>query len=147
MIKIKNWEELHKTEQKEKGEEFIIEVLEVSSNISQICIQKRECNNLNMLTRIYSDQPTEKILSVLKCYGFDIEFQEEPTLTDREWHWLMYFSDGRKVSMYRVERRAKPSNVIINGEEISYTLELFPWLKAGMYTSVEDLLKLKRKST
>jgi hypothetical protein len=143
IMKISKWEELHKTEQKEKGEEFIIEVLEVSSNISQICIQKRECNNLNMLTRIYSDQPTEKILSVLKCYGFDIEFQAEPTLTEEEFCFLSCFASEND---YEIKRGY--SKIIGIHEGIRYLIinpDLFQFIKEGESWKVEDLLKLKRK--
>jgi hypothetical protein len=79
MIKIKNWEDLHTID----NEKYIIRKAH-----SCISIDLKNGEFISVAIISLEELEDNAILSVLKLFGFDVEFVEEPTLTEEEFVFL-----------------------------------------------------------
>jgi hypothetical protein len=132
MIKIKKWEDLHGIEN---------EKYQIRKAHSCIGIDLKNSEFTNVAVISSEELENNAILSVLKLFGFDVEFQEEPTLTEEEFCFLSCF-------LYAEDKTIATINGITYLE--SQTLQalkngMFSFIKERETWKVKDLLKLKRK--
>ena len=95
----------------------------------------------------------EKTLAILKVFGFDIEFEEAPKLSKREWHLVNFLEEcwwiARDESKYLYAHEIRPSKS--NGEWGSLARHdfielpdvLFPFITPDRAWSVKELRELE----
>lgn len=88
-MKIKEWNELNGV----KNEQFKIFAPVIIDNKLDF-MQIRQIDNL-FISEIRPRSIEKKITILwLKSFGFDIEFEEQPKLTEQEWHLVRGLPDG-----------------------------------------------------
>jgi len=89
-MKIKKWQELDLV----KNSQYRIDFNFLNEEKFKT-IQIRRISDNYFITEIRHNQvPTETVISFLKTFGFDIEFEEPIRLTEKEWHQVRVFDDG-----------------------------------------------------
>ncbi|MCK9482498.1 MAG: hypothetical protein M0R38_12220 [Bacteroidia bacterium] len=108
------------------------------------------------VVEIYFDTtPKDKILAILKLFGFDIEFEEAPKLSKREWHLVNYLPEdwwiARNMILYAFQSKPIETSVGYfcgkpNDEHIKLTNGLFPFIGYDRAWSVKELRELEVSS-
>jgi hypothetical protein len=139
MIKIKNWEDLDDV----GNDNYYVRYfngIRIYDPVGYKCHRDAYIVSLDV-----GNIPPSISLSILKSFDFDIEFQEEPTLTDREFYILdsLKFTEDKLIRKYLDTPYLSSKNK--EYESLSFKQDLFQFIKASESWEVEDLLKLKRK--
>jgi hypothetical protein len=102
---------------------------------------------------IYCDiTPKDKILAVLKVFGFDIEFEEAPKLSKREWHGVNWLSDNWWIARdmflfaFQSEPIKRETGYVCgraNDDYIKLPNDLFPFITPDRAWSVKELRELE----
>jgi len=105
---------------------------------------------------IYCDiTPKDKILAILKLFGFDIEFEEQPKLSKREYHFVNYLPEDwwmardadKAIYIYNAEPK-NGSNGIgtpVFWQEMLLDGRLFPFITPDRAWSVKELRELEHE--
>lgn len=146
-MKIKSWEDLDNVENS---------LFKLRKYYCGISVDFKDGEKDNILAVDVEKLDKATVLSILKLFGFDIEFEEQPKLTEQEWHMVRAFPDG-----FWVRDKGEFENVFIsldfpkrqeNFWDIAYTdfyalpNSLFPFIKwedEKPWTS-EQLRKLEK---
>jgi len=131
IMKIKKWEDLHGFE----NEKCIIKKAH-----SCISIDFKNGDFISVAIISLEELENNTILSVLKLFGFDVEFVEEPKLTKRDRLWLEVMELNRDHS---IKIEDEMSNIYISNHKSPFTNDLFRNLEIGKIYTIGELMKLE----
>ena len=145
-MKIKKWEDLDK----ETNDKYMLRVSLGYAENTLIHIFHREGMRF-MPCSIYASATTEQRIATLKAFGFDIEFEEPPKLSKREYHYVNYAYDGAWIA------RQKSNSLYVFSEKPRLTKrdnwdacvidclysDLFPFITPDRAWSVKELRELE----
>ena len=104
------------------------------------------------IVSISKDVKKELIIKTLKLFGFDIEFEEAPKLSKREWHLVNFLSEdwwiARDMILYAFQSKPiKTNNGYFCGQPNDdykrLANDLFPFVTFGRAWSVKELRGLE----
>jgi len=94
----------------------------------------------------------DMILAILKLFGFDIEFEETPKLSKKEWHLVNFLSEdwwiARDMILYAFQSKPIKTNNgyfcgQLNDDYKRLANDLFPFVTFGRAWSVKELRGLE----
>lgn len=134
-MKIKNWKDLDNVENS---------LFKIRKSYCCILVDVKNDEKDNVLAVDIERLDKATVLSLLKLFGFDIEFEEAPKLTQQEWYWLMAFNKDGARRRYNVTRKFESQNLTVDGFEIPYTFDFFTWLNPSKFRTIEELMQLEK---
>ncbi|MCK9482500.1 MAG: hypothetical protein M0R38_12230 [Bacteroidia bacterium] len=94
----------------------------------------------------------DKTLAILKLFGFDIEFEETPKLSKKEWHGVNWLSDNWWIARdmflfaFQSEPIKRETGYVCgraNDDYIKLPNDLFPFITPDRAWSVKELRELE----
>jgi hypothetical protein len=130
VMKIRQWEEL-------AGKVINGYTIAVDAICDEMDVRK---NFQNCIRIYYARLSTEQIITQLKPFGIEVQFDKEPTITQNDYNWLVAM---KLKPNWRIQRNYTKSNIICNLDELHHTSHILSSLELDTPYLVSDLLKMK----